>query len=284
MTAALGVILDPRSNSQKYFGGGQVAMKAKNVSDDTNSHTDDITAIRISTDRKHAVSGQVGSSPVAFMWNASTGQKVQRYKLPKGSRGIDAIALSNDGSLVALVDRHDDHNVYLFEAMSGTLIGKTKGDTNRIFDMCFTGRSGDKSFVTVGAKHIRFWSSDPLDGKRGVFGSNEQTSFACCAMDDNGVAYAGGANGLIYVWNGNSCSATWNFHKGGFVGALRFAEGKLYSGGKDGNLCIINTQTQSVEKTISFDGILIRAIDVFGGSAVVGMRSGTIFHVNLQTD
>ena len=51
-------------------------MKAKNISDDTNSHTDDITAIRISTDRNYAVSGQVGSAPVAFMWDASTGQKV----------------------------------------------------------------------------------------------------------------------------------------------------------------------------------------------------------------
>ena len=195
-------------------------------------------------------------------------------------RGIDAIALSNDGKLIAMVDRHDDHNVYLFEAQSGSLINKTKGDTNRIFDMCFSARSGDNSFVTVGAKHIRFWT-ESLDGRRGVFGSNESTSFACCAIDDQGVAYAGGANGLIYVWNGSSCSQTLNFHKGGFVGALRFAEGKLYSGGKDGNLCIINTQSLSVEKSISFDGILIRAIDVMGGNAVVGMRSGTIFHVNL---
>jgi WD40 repeat protein len=48
-------------------------MKAKNISDDTNSHTDDITSITISADRKHAISGQVGSSPVAFMWNAATG-------------------------------------------------------------------------------------------------------------------------------------------------------------------------------------------------------------------
>jgi hypothetical protein len=86
---------------------------------------------------------------------------------------------------------------------------------------------------------------------------------------------------LIYVWNGSNCSKTLNFHKGGFVGALRFVEGKLYSGGKDGNLCIINAQTHSVEKTISFDGILIRAIDVMGENAFVGMRSGTIFHVNL---
>jgi len=35
MTAALGVILEPKSNTQKFFGGGMVDNIAKNVSDDT---------------------------------------------------------------------------------------------------------------------------------------------------------------------------------------------------------------------------------------------------------
>lgn len=158
------------------------------------------------------------------------------------------------------------------------------GDTNKIFDICFSAKSGDNRFVTVGAKHIKFWDANPLSGKRGVFGAaGEQTSFACSAFDDQGVCYAGGANGLIYVWNGSTCSKTLKFHNGGFVGALRFAEGKIFSGGKDGNLCIINTQSHTVEKTISFDGILIRAIDVKGDEALVGMRSGTIFRVSISS-
>lgn len=74
MTAALGVILDQASNTQVIFGGGQVANKAKNVSDDSKCHTDDITSITISKNRQYAVSGQVGSAPVAFLWDATTGQ------------------------------------------------------------------------------------------------------------------------------------------------------------------------------------------------------------------
>lgn len=147
-----------------------VDQKAKNVSDDTNCHTDDITSITISPDRKYAASGQVGSAPVAFLWDAATGQKVQRYKLPKGSRGIDSITMSSDGKYVALVDRHDQHNVFVFEAQSGTLVGKDVGDTNKIFDICFSAKNGDNRFVTVGAKHIKFWEANPLSGKRGVFG------------------------------------------------------------------------------------------------------------------
>ncbi len=150
--------------------------------------------------------------------------------------------MSADGNLVAMVDRHDQHNVFVFEAKSGTLVGKDVGDTNKIFDICFSAKKGENRFVTVGAKHIKFWDASPLSGRRGVFGAaGEQTSFACSAFDDQGVCYTGGANGLIYVWNGNTCAKTLKFHNGGFVGALRFAEGKIYSGGKDGNLCVINT-------------------------------------------
>jgi hypothetical protein len=34
MTAALGVIFDPAAKVQKFFGGCQVDLKAKNVSND----------------------------------------------------------------------------------------------------------------------------------------------------------------------------------------------------------------------------------------------------------
>jgi hypothetical protein len=36
-------------------------------------HTNDIMALAISSDRKTAVTGQVGSAPVMFCWDASTG-------------------------------------------------------------------------------------------------------------------------------------------------------------------------------------------------------------------
>ena len=70
MTAALGIVLDASSNTQKFFGGGRVENQAKNVSNDENAHTDDITALTMSNDRNWAATGQVGSAPAAFVWNA----------------------------------------------------------------------------------------------------------------------------------------------------------------------------------------------------------------------
>lgn len=284
MTAALGIILDVSSNTQKFFGGGKVENQAKNVSNDENAHTDDITALSISNDRNWACSGQVGSAPAAFVWNAKTGEKKQRYKLQKGARGINAIAMSNDGKLVACVDLNDEHNVYVFDVDSGSLKFKDKGDTNKIFDLCFSEKPGDNTFATAGSKHIKFWYPDQMKGEKGLFsGKGEMTSFACVAYDSNGVCYTGGCNSQIYVWNGRELSSTINAHKGGFICALRFAAGKLYSGGKDGNLVITNTTSLQVEKTISFNSVLIRAIDVVGTKALVGLRDGTIFNVDLNT-
>lgn len=284
MTAALGVILDASSNTQRFFGGGQVDNTAKNVANDENAHTDDITSITISTDREWAASGQVGSAPSAFVWNAKTGEKKQRFKLAKGARGVTAIAMSNDGKLVALVDISDDHNVYVYDVATGAPKMKEKGDTNKIFDICFSAKPGDNTFATAGSKHIKFWYPDQLKGEKGLFeGKAEPTSFACVAYDSNGVCYTGAVNSQIYVWNGRNLVNTIKAHSAGFICALRFAEGKLYSGGKDGKLAIINTQTLAVEKSLDFGGILIRAIDVMGGKALVGLRDGTIHHVELAS-
>lgn len=73
MTAALGVILDIGSNTQKFFGGGQVDNTSKQNANDDNGHTNDITALSVSQDRSTAVTGQVGSSPAAFTWDSSSG-------------------------------------------------------------------------------------------------------------------------------------------------------------------------------------------------------------------
>jgi hypothetical protein len=97
--------------------------------------------------------------------------------------------------LVALADIHDDHNVFVFDLNSGQLKFKDKGDTNKIFDICFSAKPGDTTFCTAGSKHIKFWYPDQMKGEKGLFsGKGEMTSFACCAYDANGVAYTGGCN------------------------------------------------------------------------------------------
>lgn len=48
MVAALGVVLDPETNTIRVFGGGETKMVAKNVADDSKYHMDDILSLDMS--------------------------------------------------------------------------------------------------------------------------------------------------------------------------------------------------------------------------------------------
>mmetsp|Transcript_14203 Transcript_14203/g.10270 ORF Transcript_14203/g.10270 Transcript_14203/m.10270 type:complete len:113 (+) Transcript_14203:885-1223(+) len=110
---------------------------------------------------------------------------------------------------------HNDHNVYVYElgddgkgAMKATLVPgfPQKGGQEKIF-MANWSLASDE-FATVGPKHIKFWT---LQGKSkaGIFGSSgNMTSFSCVTFDDKGAAYTGGANGMIYKWNGSNLGKT----------------------------------------------------------------------------
>jgi microtubule-associated protein-like 6 len=245
-TAALGVIMDPSDNSQMYFGGGEVDCTAKNVARDNNHHTDDIMSIALNEARDTAVSGQVGSSPAIFCWDACTGEKKCRIKIAKGARGIAAVAFSQDGEYIAAVDLHNEHRVYCFTS-NGQQLMKQNGDTNKIKDVAFSKTPGDTRFATAGKKHIYFWDAkDASFKKKGIFDGNPMTSFSAVMWDADGNCYTGGANGGIYKWAAETrmCTGFSQSHKKGcFVSALNIFEGKIYSGAKDNQIAITNCES-----------------------------------------
>jgi hypothetical protein len=277
MTAALGIVMHP-SNTQKFFGGQPAETAHKSKANNMTQHTDDILALAISNDRKTVVTGQVGSAPVMFTWDSYNCEMKKRFQLPKGSRGVNAVAFSEDGSLIACVDLANDHNVYVFDAKSGTMKSRVVGDTNKIFDVAFSNQRGSKAFATAGAKHFYVWDAETGEKQRGLFGDKEATSFSCCIWDDKGRCFAGGANGLIYVFQGRTCVTTIAAHKAGFISALTFSGGFIFSGGKDGQVFKIYSNLDS-EAVIQYDSP-VRAIDISNdGKMVCGLRNGSIIEI-----
>ncbi len=57
MSAALGVILDKKANTQKIFGGLPSDMVPKNMADETKCHMDDILSLDVSPCRKFVATG-----------------------------------------------------------------------------------------------------------------------------------------------------------------------------------------------------------------------------------
>ena len=103
------------------------------------------------------------------------------------------------------------------------------------------------------------------------------TSHACVTWDSDGVCYTGGSNGKVYIWGGDdgrTCQGTMPTSHKGFVSAIRFVDGKLYSGGKDGKLICHDVNTKAEVSTEQFG--FIRAIDSKDGNMLIGQRDGTI--------
>ena len=120
MAAALGVILDPQTNTMKVFGGNETKMCMKSDQDDSRTHSDDIISLDITPDRRTVVTGQVGKSPCVHVWDAETGEhKGATFKLKEGSRGVASLAVSPCQRYVACVDLHNDHHVVIYNIKRG---------------------------------------------------------------------------------------------------------------------------------------------------------------------
>ena len=276
MTAALGVVLEHRTNTQKFFGGGEVENTAKNVANDQKHHTDDIMSIALCPQRKWAVSGQVGSKPTIFRWDACTGEKSLRIKIAKGARGINAVAVNGEG-FIAAADLHNEHQVYCYDS-TGNCVFKEKGDTNKIHDVAWDAQPGSTRFATAGVKHIYFWDSSKPGGdkRKGLFSGHDMCSFYCVTWDNTGKCWTGGSNGSVYYWDDErKCEGTVKAHGNKqFVCAITYANGKIWSGAKDGKVCCIDIVSKQVEKVIEFGaGNIIRSISVDdAGCVLVGQR------------
>mmetsp|Transcript_42835 Transcript_42835/g.50228 ORF Transcript_42835/g.50228 Transcript_42835/m.50228 type:complete len:569 (+) Transcript_42835:31-1737(+) len=279
-TAALGVILDQGSNTQKFFGGGQTDNQSKHVSRDDKAHTNDITAMDMSCDRSLCATGQNGSKPVAFLWDSKSGDFKARFKLDKGMREVTAIAISPDNKMVALTDNHNDHNIWVFDAAKGSQLNKDKTGPDRIYHMAWSLKAGDCIVATAGEKHFAIWDTGNFKKKKGIYGSNgKPTSHCCVAWDDAGLAYTGGANSCIYIWEGQNLKSTYDVHGKGFVCAIKWADGKIISGAKDGNIVISDPSNGTAEKTIEV-GELVRSVDMKGDKILAGLRNGTILEID----
>jgi WD40 repeat protein len=187
MTACLGVILDKESNTQVFFGGGEVENTSKQVASDANHHNNDIMCMDVNSSggRNMAVTGQVGKSPSIFIWDTATGEKIKRFKLQKDARAVAAVCISPNGDYIATADKHNDHNVSIFKSSDPSVfVFQDKGGPDEIFDMAFSKKEGDISCWSAGVKHIAYWNLEAMKKKKGLFGKTEMTSFACCASDD----------------------------------------------------------------------------------------------------
>lgn len=268
MTAALGIVLDVPSNTQKFFGTG-LANEAK-------GHNDDITALAICPNRQLVATGQRGKKPFILIWDSETNEIKAQCSLGRNKRAVKTVKFSKCGKYVFATDEHNDHNVYVFDAESGQKLGEEKTGGDPIMDMD-TG-SGSFQCAVAGKRGLQFFTfSNYLEKHRGMFGGQRMKDMISIAFLQGDKALSGTVDGQIYMWNGNKASKAIKAHKGA-IHAITYAEGQVYSTGRSDKVLKIWDENLNEQNTVDV-GHYARAIDAKDGKVVCGLRDGRIVQV-----
>lgn len=173
--------------------------------------------------------GEVGKSPKIMLWDVHSGNTLATMA-PFHKRGVAMLTFSNRGDLVASVGLDDDHRCapgaaaarsrlqslavcdapaplrsVAVHRTNGQLLASARGDRNKVLDMAYS--PDDSMLVTVGVKHVRFWSfaGCTLQSKKGLFGAvgGRQTVLCVAFLRSNPVT--GQLDGTLCRWSGRNC-------------------------------------------------------------------------------
>ena len=277
MAAAVGVVLDPASNTQQFFGGQAVAAGQHSG---RQCHTDDILCLAISRDRSLVATGQVGSRPALIVWSCCTPTMAAllRHELPKGARGVATVALNADASRVACSDESDGHVVRVVDVASNTVLFARPSGSSKLYALAYSPLPKADLFVAAGLKTIKFYFPDKAavggyKESKGILGApalNELSAFSSVCFTPEGHALVTSAKGSLLEFRERSCvKVAARLHKGAIYASCVDAAGVVFTGGRDG------TVRASDGRVWEF-GSPVRAVDAFQNKLVVGLRNGSI--------
>ena len=165
-------------------GAGVVMNLADKKQEFYLEHTDDIISLAVNPNSKKiknvVATGQNGENPTIHVWDAITKNTLSILS-DFHQKGICSLDFSGSGRFLVSVGLDSYFTIAVWKWSEGTLLASHRGDDleHRIFKAAFRPDS-DTQFVSVGFKHIRFWSvaGSQLINKKGVMdeiGSNVKT-------------------------------------------------------------------------------------------------------------
>ena len=291
--AALGIRQNLSQNSQKFFGGLDYEKMQAKYTPNWPCHQDDITSIDVAHDKSKAlaVTGECGAKSTVFVWDTNTMKAINRFDLGDRAKGVAAVGISPCCRYVAVVDMCNDHNMSVYNINKKKPIFCVSAGTDAISDIKWSKKLNDLRFVAVSSRALQFWH--PADSskklfKNGAFGpSNTQTKFNCAAFDEDGVCYAGGANGAVHCWDQRGeLGLVLKAHSGECT-AVFCHQNTLLSIGKDYKLCVHNSNKGTFEFVKQVDlevQYIASGLDFLDGRVLIGHDNGVIATMELESE
>ncbi|KAK1171259.1 echinoderm microtubule-associated protein-like 6 isoform X3 [Acipenser oxyrinchus oxyrinchus] len=169
-------------------------------------HTDDILCLTVNQHPKYKnviATGQIGTTPSIHVWDAMGKQTLSILRCSHG-KGVGYVNFSATGKLLLSVGVDPEHTITVWRWQEGARVASKGGHADRIFVVEFRPDS-DSQFVSVGIKHIKFWTlaGGALMYKKGGICSVEDArmqTMLSVAFGANNLTFTGAINGAVYVW------------------------------------------------------------------------------------
>ena len=276
-TAAVGIVLSQNTNTQKHFL----------------AHTDDITAFDVSPDGKFAATGEVGKTPLIYVWNTSTMEIIRSFK---GiiTRGVTNIAFSADGTKIVALGADNDHCLVVYDVF------KTGTKTGAMQNVVATGKAGKDTFLDVRFHPtnsdklilcgVKVFATVLIKGgsitvKKGTgWGKSSLTQLQ--ALSSIGfvgdTAITGAFNGAVFRWEEGVLQDSVKIHEGSITTIGSSANG-LITGGVDGVVNVLNSRLEVVKsfKLNEFNSFNPKPRSVWAADygILIGTRGGEIYEI-----
>nr|MCQ2973133.1 WD40 repeat domain-containing protein [archaeon] len=296
-TAALGIVIDKKTNKQKYF----------------TNHEEDIVSLAIHPNGTTVATGQMAAKGKAkfidlYVWNVNNLPSQtnvladDRAKCPSGVsnlkgvllRAIRVLQFSPDGKKLLGNGQDDSNSIAVWDTSNLnkiSLIGTVKVDGARVLDAVWI---NNEEFVSVGPKHIKFYTvkGRNITAVKGSFGKikQEQLCSVCSAFKK---LFTGTVKGNLISWTGKNAGSTTNVCKNGSLYCLYYNPNLnlMFAGGYDGIIIAYGDGKLNEKYRLDIKKITnsptdcgIRAIDVNSKEEmVVGTKGGEIVEINLKS-
>eukprot|EP00742_Colponemidia_sp_Colp-10_P006323 GILJ01006777.1.p1 GENE.GILJ01006777.1~~GILJ01006777.1.p1 ORF type:complete len:2262 (-),score=409.36 GILJ01006777.1:195-6980(-) len=275
--AATGIVLDPRTNTQKFFI----------------EHNDDIIALAIHPNQQIVATAEVGRKPLICVWDTSN-MKCLATMQGDLSKGVNQLAFSRDGSKLAACATDNDHTIAIYDwanKKGPQLYCGGRGGQEKMLSMAWS--ADDTTLVVTGVKVVNFFEvgRGALKAKKGtgymkVQGASAQAILSVAFTPDSTVT--GTISGHLYKWSGPALTQVISAHEGAVYALYTLQDGRIVSGGKDGKVKIWSTAL-TVTKTVDIRSLLptvvdpcVRAVCMNGDNLLIGTRGGQIITVDAR--
>jgi microtubule-associated protein-like 6 len=259
---------DKKKHSQKFFQG----------------HNDDVICVaQHPLDPDIIASGQVATivnrratPPHICIYNWKTGEQIVLKDAAK--RAVRSVAFSADGKYLTSIGDDNNHEVTVWDWKNARRLVTEKADTNVVY-MARWNHKDYNEFVTVGKRHVTFWSFDgkTLQKKKGLLGKFPIQTFTCIGFSEKGFACVGCEDGSVLVFVEGSAKKSFKVHTGP-VYTVDWWPGGLVTGGHDGQVVVLDKTVAPMQK-IAMNGGRVKSVTVSGNDLLVGTSKSEVYEI-----